>query len=203
MKNNKYVYQKKDKGFTLVELIVVLVILAILAAILVPALLGYIDRARTKQDVLDAKNCLTAVQAQMTEQYATKSANATCAINGKTSGSGKDVELQNTTYATQVFETAGITPYVLMVGCGSWKTYSQTDIHKCYTVYFMIYWGEKSSKPIFFDGKKWGTTYPWTEHNVKDGTNTFYGTDLQLYIYSVGDYGNNVNQLWKDLHKFT
>ena len=31
MKNNKYVYQKKDKGFTLVELIVVLVILAILA----------------------------------------------------------------------------------------------------------------------------------------------------------------------------
>ena len=38
--------RKKDKGFTLVELIVVLVILAILAAILVPALLGYIDRAK-------------------------------------------------------------------------------------------------------------------------------------------------------------
>ena len=34
---------KENKGFTLVELIVVIVILAILAAILVPALLGYID----------------------------------------------------------------------------------------------------------------------------------------------------------------
>ena len=33
------------KGFSLVELIVVLVILAILAALLIPALLGYIDRA--------------------------------------------------------------------------------------------------------------------------------------------------------------
>ena len=42
---------KKKKGFTLVELIVVLVILAILAAILIPALLGYIDRAREKKDI--------------------------------------------------------------------------------------------------------------------------------------------------------
>ena len=56
------------KGFTLVELIVVLVILAILAAILVPALLGWIDRAREKQDLLNAKNCLTAVQAGLTEE---------------------------------------------------------------------------------------------------------------------------------------
>ena len=37
---------KNKKGFTLVELIVVLVILAILAALLVPALTGYIDKAR-------------------------------------------------------------------------------------------------------------------------------------------------------------
>lgn len=36
----------KKNGFTLVELIVVLVILAVLAALLVPALTGYIDKAR-------------------------------------------------------------------------------------------------------------------------------------------------------------
>ena len=48
--------KNNNKGFTLVELIVVLVILAILAAILVPALLGYIDRAREKQYVLNAKS---------------------------------------------------------------------------------------------------------------------------------------------------
>ena len=36
---------KDKKGFTLVELIVVLVILAILAALLIPALTGYIDKA--------------------------------------------------------------------------------------------------------------------------------------------------------------
>ena len=38
--------KNRKKGFTLVELIVVLVILAILAALLIPALTGYIDKAR-------------------------------------------------------------------------------------------------------------------------------------------------------------
>ena len=47
--------KRRNRGFTLVELIVVLVILAILAALLIPALLGYIDRAREKQDVLKAE----------------------------------------------------------------------------------------------------------------------------------------------------
>ena len=61
--------QRYNNGFTLVELIVVLVILAILAAILVPALLGYIDRAREKKELVRAKYCLTAVQTQLTELY--------------------------------------------------------------------------------------------------------------------------------------
>jgi prepilin-type N-terminal cleavage/methylation domain-containing protein len=60
-----------DKGFTLVELIVVLVILAILAAILVPALLGYIDRAKNQQLLLDGKNIMTAIQAEASSAYAT------------------------------------------------------------------------------------------------------------------------------------
>ena len=38
--------KNKKRGFTLVELIVVLVILAILAALLIPALTGYIDKAK-------------------------------------------------------------------------------------------------------------------------------------------------------------
>lgn len=65
--------RENKKGFTLVELIVVLVILAILAAILVPALLGWIDEARKKQYVLEARSVYMAMQAVATEEYAKSS----------------------------------------------------------------------------------------------------------------------------------
>ncbi len=61
--------KRDNKGFTLVELIVVLVILAILAAILVPALLGYIDKAREKQVTTNAEAAYVAAQALATEVY--------------------------------------------------------------------------------------------------------------------------------------
>lgn len=58
-------------AFTLVELIVVLVILAILAALLVPALTGYIDKAKKEQTIADTRMLLTAVQTEMSELYGT------------------------------------------------------------------------------------------------------------------------------------
>lgn len=52
------------RGFTLVELIVVLVILAILAALLIPALTGYIDKARKSQVVAETRMLAQAVQTE-------------------------------------------------------------------------------------------------------------------------------------------
>lgn len=65
----KKVSKSSKKGFTLVELIVVLVILAILAAMLVPALTGYIRRARKEKNYQAAAEVLTAAQAIITEDY--------------------------------------------------------------------------------------------------------------------------------------
>ena len=80
--------KSSKKGFTLVELIVVLVILAILAAMLVPALTGYIRRARQEKDYQMAASVLTAAQAAATYQYADGKTEAvtlaTSAGNGET-----------------------------------------------------------------------------------------------------------------------
>ena len=69
-KNNK-------KGFTLVELIVVLVILAILAALLIPALTGYIDKAKEKQLVAETRQIVMATQTLLDEAYAVKTSTDT------------------------------------------------------------------------------------------------------------------------------
>jgi prepilin-type N-terminal cleavage/methylation domain-containing protein len=61
---------KTNKGFTLIEIIVVLVILAILAAIGIPALTGYIEKSGDAQIKQDSHVAVEALQAWAVEQYA-------------------------------------------------------------------------------------------------------------------------------------
>lgn len=61
--------RSKKGGFTLVELIVVLVILAILAALLIPALTGYIDRAKEKNVIAETRQVVMAAQTLYDEAY--------------------------------------------------------------------------------------------------------------------------------------
>ena len=53
----------------MVELIVVLVVLGILMAILVPTLLGWIDKAKNQDALLECRNVVMAAQAQISEEY--------------------------------------------------------------------------------------------------------------------------------------
>ncbi len=58
MKNKKT--QKNNKGFTLVELIIVVAIIAVLAAVLAPQYLRYVERARESNDLQIATNLIKA-----------------------------------------------------------------------------------------------------------------------------------------------
>lgn len=81
--------RSKKGGFTLVELIVVLVILAILAALLIPALTGYIDKAKQKQIIAETRQVVMAAQTLVDEAYGTKNVGATITVSSATDATVK------------------------------------------------------------------------------------------------------------------
>ena len=88
-------YFRKGKGFTLVEVIVVLVILAILAAILIPSLTGWIDKAKEKQVTVELREVALAAETSYQEVYAKYSLGAATQViylSGQTSAESLDRE---------------------------------------------------------------------------------------------------------------
>ena len=61
--------KKKLKGFTLMEMVVVLTIIGILGGILLPSMIGYVKRARVAVAIADAKTIKTSVEASLMSKF--------------------------------------------------------------------------------------------------------------------------------------
>lgn len=167
-------WEKKvdNKGFTLVELIVVLVILAILAAILVPALLGYIDRAKGSQLVLNGKSVLTAAQAEASNAYGT---------------STKDTDTIATKFTKEVCEKIAATADT-PENSGAWfstgvapaKAEASDAGHKAFTIKYCVYW--EGDKGIYFDGSS------WVEGLTKDAAQAAFTGDTNVADKHYGSF---------------
>lgn len=147
-----------NKGFTLVELIVVLVILAILAAILVPALLGYIDEAKQKQIVLEGKSVYTAAQAVASEMYAknepqTKIADYADRIVKMADVKADEIDKIIVGFAEKYPESAGTDGKI-------------TTTHGMWTVNYIAYEKKGENEKIYLTKGAWSST------DSTDGTTT-------------------------------
>lgn len=153
--------QKKEKntrkGFTLVELIVVLVILAILAAFMIPALIQYIERSLEASDLIEVRAAYVDVLTAVTEQDS-KNMSKTVRLKQK----------QDDWQSRDPITIAGVTHYKAQEDTANWKGIPAAG-GECEVYY------DSAAAVIVFDWKGKSTadsTINWDEnlHDILDRT---------------------------------
>ncbi len=204
--------RKKNKGFTLVELIVVLVILAVLAAVLVPVLLGYIEKARNKKDLARARQMLEAVQSELIDLYAKNGDVPTetpvipearrKSSDGNAAGSKNngDQDITTSSFKKRVLSLLGMSedeePFLFLIGIGSNANNPGSSFnslmqgvnmtkHDKYTVFYAIYKETKDSKMLFYFNGQWTEDSPRNySHN---GSNSINDTINAVNVFTKGE----------------
>ena len=153
---------KSAKGFTLVELIVVVTILSLMAGIIVPQLLGHVDKARMDAIYDAGENCRIAAQLKL---------NALENADVLPDRDINNVKLDDTTpacvawspdFSRDIVAMSGVDAYNLYIGVGQYSYYLGTsDLSPAYTVYYIAYQRDAETPMVFYDGENWGTKCPW------------------------------------------
>lgn len=208
------------RAFTLVEIIVVLVILAVIAAMLIPALTGYIKQARRAKCYDIAYDARVAAQAVLTELYGQYGDPLTDPSRSIPTSDGNNLNWysgENAQYGDRVLDLMGIDrahqPDILIVGVG-YSGIENTSSHVImdadveYTVYYLAYLRDQNSPAVFYVNGEWRYIYPTKSpavitktHFRVNGTdrnvNAISSTGMPLrFIVICNRYNLNDTQLW-------
>ena len=131
--------RKNNKGFTLVELIIVVAIIAVLSAVAAPQYIKYVERSRqgvdasTLEEVRHAVEVEASVQGLPSATQKVEVAGASGAVTSSTSWAGLSevTDIVGTSVEFKSTGAKGVTSYVIEVkttGEVDWSTGSQADV---------------------------------------------------------------------------
>lgn len=110
LKNTK---KKNNKGFSLVELIVVIAIMAVLMAVLAPAMLRYVEKSREQKDNSAVSEATNAANIALADDNIVQALTENCAITVTVDGSGNGAVAGDSkapaTLVKEVTDTVGTT----------------------------------------------------------------------------------------------
>ena len=182
--------RKYIKGFTLVELIVVLAILAILAAMLIPSLTGYIDKAKEKEDVSNARTVLVSSQSVLSELWAIDSDSVCDAKHRYNDGQ----------YACTVFLPVTNSSKSPNPNAKDYKTVRRyvdtynlaSDVFsKNKTIYFAVFAQEGVAKEAIYYSPDTKNCFKWTKDS-QEWNKVEYYKDIWKELYKLCDYNDTL-----------
>lgn len=187
---------KNRRGFTLVELIVVLVILAILASLLIPALTGYIDKAKRDQVVSETRMLHEAVQTAAGEAYGS-SEWPSDDIFTIASQSGRNVTNPNDTAThdnlkdryNEIVKLAEVPS--LTEGTGSFAAFSDTSG----SIFCVLYNSGRGLLGVYY--RETGEYKVYSEpENIHNYTTTYDSYINSLSVTALYDKKGNPHEMW-------
>ncbi|MCI1726778.1 MAG: prepilin-type N-terminal cleavage/methylation domain-containing protein [Lachnospiraceae bacterium] len=186
---------KNNKGFTLVELIVTLLILAILAAILVPTLLGYINKSKTSSLLEETNQIRVAAQAMYDQAYGKNKINFGSSTNYTNRGAiafsnvypYKDYTTALKKLAAMKSGTCCCIKYAgnsSTSGIGSVEAIQYFDGQNGCTFYDAKYYTDADEGPEWYPvpSKELISTYNWEKSNT--GLEKSNNSTKQIYIFA-------------------